>query len=154
MLKEGIKEDLKKAVKEKNEITSSTLRLFLAALFNKEKEKKYKTGEEELTEEEILEVAAIEAKKRREAIREYEKGERQELADKEALELQVLAKYLPEQLSEQELKDIVQEAIKETGAQNMKDMGKVMSHAMPKVKGRADGSQVSQILKELLSQND
>ncbi len=154
MLKESIKEDLKQAVKGKREIVSSTLRLFLAALSNKEKEKKYKTGEEKLTEEEILEIAVSEAKKRRESIKEYEKGGRQDLADKEKSELEVLAKYLPEQLSEQEIRDIVAEAVEKTEADGMKDIGKVMSQAMPKLKGKADGSQVSQIVKQLLSQND
>ncbi|KPJ55377.1 hypothetical protein AMJ47_00725 [Parcubacteria bacterium DG_72] len=153
MLKENLQKDLKQAVKERKEIISLTLRLLLAAVSNKEKEKKYKTGEEELAEQELLEVVVAEVKKRKEAIREYEKGKRQDLAEKEEKELEVLAKYLPEQLSEKELKDMVQQAIQETGAEDLKDMGKVMSQTMPKVKGRADGSQVSQIVRDLLEKN-
>lgn len=154
MLKEDIQKDLNAAVKEKSEIASLTLRMLLAAILSKEKEKRFKTKEENLTDEEVLEVIASEAKKRGEAIEAYEKGGRQELAEKEKKELEVLAKYLPEQLSEQELKNIVAEAIKESGAENSKDVGRVMAQIMPKVKGKADGSRVSQIVKELLSQND
>jgi uncharacterized protein YqeY len=153
MLKGDIQKDLNQAVKGKMEIASSTLRMLLAAISNREKEKKYKTKEEELTDEEVLEAIASEAKKRKEAIEAYSSGGRPELAEKEKKELEVLAKYLPEQLSEDEVRKIVAEAIKESGAETMKDMGKVMAQAMGKLKGRADGSLVSRIVKELLSQN-
>lgn len=150
MLKKDIQDNLNKAVKENNEIVRSTLRMLLAAIFNKEKEKKYKEKEEELTNEEILDIVSSEAKKRREAIVGFEKGERQELAEKEKKELEILQKYLPEQLSEEEIKKLVQQAIKKTGASEMKDMGKVMAEIMPQIKGKADGKLVSQIVKDLL----
>lgn len=151
MLKQTIQNDLNKAVKESNELIRSTLRMVLAAISNKEKEKKYKTKEEELTEEEIIDVISSEAKKRKEAIIEYEKGERKDLADKEKAELKVLKNYLPEQLSEHEIKKLAQQVIEKTGVSEMKDMGKVMAELMPELKGKADGNTVSQIVKELLS---
>ena len=154
MLKETVKSDLNKSIKESNEIMRSTLRMVLAAVSNKEKEKRYKEkaeAEVQLTEEEMIEVISSEAKKRKEAIREYEKGGRQDLAEKEKAELKVLEKYLPEQLSEEEIRKLVQKAVEKTKASEMKDMGKVMTELMPQVKGKADGNVVSQIVKELLS---
>jgi len=150
MLKEAIKNDLNKAIKEQNSLFSGTLRMLLAAISNKEKEKKYKEGLEELAEEEVLNIVVSEAKKRKEAIESFKNAQRLELAEKEESELKVLEKYLPEQLSEEELKNLVQEAINEVSCSDIKDMGKVMAVLMPKIKGKADGSQVSQIVKELL----
>lgn len=154
MLKEEIKSDLNKALKEGDEIKRSTLRMLLAAVLNKEKEKKYKEKLEEDTEladEEIIDVISSEAKKRKESIIEYEKGERQSLAEKEKAELEILQKYLPEQLPEEEVKKLAKEIVEEVGAQDIKDMGKVMAELMPKLKGRADGGLVSKIVKELLT---
>ncbi|OGZ18247.1 MAG: hypothetical protein A2V72_00980 [Candidatus Nealsonbacteria bacterium RBG_13_37_56] len=154
MLKETVKSDLNKSIKESNEIMRSTLRMVLAAVSNKEKEKRYKEkaeAEVQLTEEEMIEVISSEAKKRKEAIREYEKGGRQDLAEKEKAELKILEKYLPEQLSEKAIRKLVQQAVEKTEASEMKDMGKVMAELMPQVKGKADGNVVSQIVKELLS---
>ncbi|MBU2545149.1 GatB/YqeY domain-containing protein [Patescibacteria group bacterium] len=148
-----IKEELNVAIKGNDEIARSTLRMLLAVMINKEKEKNYKE-DRSLTEEERIDIIFSEAKKRREAIIEYEKGNRQDLADKEKAELEVLQKYLPEQLSEEEVKDLVIQAVKETGAETMQDIGKVMGSLMPKVKGKADGSLVSKIVKELLNKND
>lgn len=178
-LKEKIKEDFKKALKENKEIEVSTLRLLNAAILNKEKEKRYKLSKEkseleekdlekesQLTDEEVLEVISSEAKKRKEAIVEYEKGKREDLAAKEKQELEILENYLPEQLSEEEIKKFVQEAIEKTGAKEMKDYnpptalqgkniyGKVMAELMPKVKGRADGSLVSKVVKDVLSKKN
>ena len=151
MKRKEIQEDLNKAVKSKDSVVLDVLRMVLAAISNKEKEKKYKQGEEQLTQEEMDSVILTEAKKRKEAIADYEKAGRKELAGKEKAELEVLQKYLPEQISEEELKNIVKEAIKETGADSAKDIGKVMGAVMPKIKGQADGFQASQIAKELLS---
>jgi len=164
-LKENIQQDLQSALKEKRDIEVSTLRMLSAAILNKEKEKRYKLSKEKpdlsekelekesgLTEEEIIEVISSEIKKRKEAISEFEKGERKDLADKEKKELQVLKKYLPEQLSEQEIEKLAKQVIEETGAQGLKDMGKAMGQLMPKVKGRADGGLVSKIVKQLLEQ--
>jgi len=163
-LKKKIQNALTKAVKESDEVSRSTLRMLSAAILNKEKEKRYKISkgepelnEEELvkksnlTDEEVIEVISSEAKKRKESILEFEKGKREDLIKKEKAELEVLEKYLPEQLSEEEIKKIIKEAIDKVGAKEIKDMGRVMAEIMPKVKGRADGSRVSKIVKELLS---
>jgi len=163
MLKEEIQNTTTKAMKEGDEAVLSTLRMMLAAIVSKEKEKRYKTSkqkpdlneeglvkESQLTDEEIIDVIASEVKKRRDAVVLYEKGNRQELADKEKKEIEILQKYLPEQLSEEKIREIVKEAIEKTSAKEIKDMGRVMAELMPKIKGKADGSIVSAIIKELL----
>ena len=162
-LKENFQKELNEAMKEKGELRSSVLRLLLAAILNKEKEKRYKLSkdkpdlkegelekESQLTDEEIIEVVSSEIKKRKEAVLEFEKGERQDLAEKEKKEIEILQKYLPEQFSEQELQKLVKVAIEKVGASEQKDMGKVMQELMPQVKGKAEGSLVSKIVKELL----
>lgn len=150
-VKDKIKQELNQAVKEKNEVVRSTLRMLLAVVVNEEKEKSYKASKDvKLTDEEINDIISSEAKKRRDSIFEFEKGDRQDLADKEKKELEVLQKYLPEQLSEEEIKVLVEEVIKKTGASDIKDMGKVMGALMPKVKGKADGNLVSKVVKDLL----
>ena len=164
-LKQKIQADLTKAVKKGDEITRSTLRFLSAVILNKEKEKRYKISKEKptlgvereliersnLTDEEIIEVISSEIKKRKEAILEFEKGKREDLAKNERAEIKILESYLPEQLSEEEIKKLASEIIEKTGAKEIKDMGKVMGELMAKVKGRADGSLVSKIVKELLS---
>lgn len=162
-IKQKIQEDLTQAVKKGKETTRSILRVLLASILSREKEKRYKisktkqgVSEEEiakqsnLTDEEIIEVISSEVKKGRDAIIEFEKGKRKDLADKEKSEIEVLQKYLPEQLSEEEIREIVQESIQKTNAKEIKDMGKVMADMMPKIKGRADGNLVSKIVKDLL----
>jgi len=154
-LKERIQEDIKSSVKNKEELRVSVLRLLSAAILNKEKEKRYKSGEEkevQLTDEEIIDVIAAETKKRKEAIADYEKGNREELAEKEKKEMEILQQYLPEQLSEEEIKKIVKAAIEKIGAKELKDMGKVMQELAPQIKGKADGSLVSKTVKDLLAQ--
>mgnify|MGYP001590448673 CR=1 FL=1 len=154
MLKEKIQADLKDSMKQKEELSLSVLRMLSAAILNKEKEKRFKSGKAEdivLADEEILEVISTEIKKRKEAIDLYEKGGRLELAAKEKKELEVLQKYLPAQLSDDELRKLVKEAIEKVGAKEIKDMGRVMAELMPKVKGKADGNLISKIVKESLS---
>jgi len=166
MVKTKIREDLRKGLKEKNALRVSVLRLLLAAIFNKEKEKRYKLAksqqlkeaelakESELTDDEIIEVVSSEIKKRREAILEYERGKREDLAEKEKKEAEILKKYLPEQLSEEEIQKLVKEVINKIGAKELKDIGKVMKEVMPKVKGRAEGGLISQSIKKLLSKQE
>ena len=162
-LKEKIREDFKKFLKEKKEVEVSTLRMLNAAIFNREKEKRYKLSQEkpelkekdlekesQLIKEEVLQVIFSEIKKRKESILLFEKGKREDLAKKEKKEMEVLKNYLPKQLSEEEIKKMAKKAIKEVGAESLKDLGKVMSKLMPKVKGKAEGSLVSKIVKELL----
>jgi len=164
MLKIKIEEDFKSVLKEKRKAEIATLRMLKAAIFNKEKEKRYKlsqekpelTGEElekesKFIDEEVMSVISSEIKKRKEAILEFEKGKREDLVEKETKEKEILEKYLPKQLSEKEIKKLVKEVIEKGGAKNLKDMGKVMSELMPKLKGKAEGSLTSKIVKELLS---
>jgi hypothetical protein len=177
MLKEKIEEDFKKALKEKRDIEVLALRLLKNAIFNKEKEKRYKLArqnfeeqnlgglsqekpelkveelekESQLIDEEVIEVISSEIKKRKESILEFEKGKREDLVKKEKKELEILQKYLPEQLSEEEIKKLAKEVIEKVGAKELKDMGKVMAELMPKVKGKAEGSTVSKIVKESLT---
>ena len=163
IIKEKIQKDLTQATKKKEALPTSVLRMLLAAILNKEKEKRYKFAKAEpepiekelieksqLTDEEVIEVISSEVKKRKESILEFEKGKREDLVEKEKKELDILQKYLPEQLSEEELQKLAKEAIDKTGAKEIKDMGKVMQEVMPKVKGKADGTLVSKIVKELL----
>ncbi|MCH7552075.1 GatB/YqeY domain-containing protein [Patescibacteria group bacterium] len=144
-LKDTVQEDLKVSLKARDEVRSLTLRMLLAAIVNKEKEGK------EVTEEQFLDVALFEAKKRREAKEAFIKGERPELAQKEQAELEILLPYLPAQLTEEEIKDLAQKAIEKTGAASKKDMGKVMGELAPQVKGKADGALVAKIVQELLA---
>ena len=148
MLKDNIKNNLTQAQKERDELKVSTLRMLLSAIKYFEIAKKGTSYQ--ATEAEIIDVIGKEAKKRKEAIELYQKGNRPELAEKEAKELAILQRYLPEQLDEEELKRIVEEAVKQIGALSPKDTGKVMGVVMPKVKGRADGKRVSDILNTLL----
>jgi uncharacterized protein len=162
-LKERIFSDLKEFLKTQNEIGVQTLRLLLAAILQKEKEKRYRLSsnknlsekellnQSQLTADEILEVLFSEIKKRKEAILIYEKAKRQDLFEKEKKELAFLESYLPKQLTEEELEEILKRIIEETGAQDLKDLGKVMAKAMPQIKGKAEGSRVSALAKKLLS---
>jgi len=164
MLQEKIRGNLNAALKEKRELETSVLRLVNAAILNKEKEKRYKLSKEkpelkeeelekesQLTDEEVIDVISSEIKKRKEAIVLFEKGGRQDLVEKETKEKEILEKYLPEQLSEEEVKKLVNEAIAKTGAKEIKDMGRVMAELIPQVKGKADSSLVSKIVKETLT---
>ena len=164
MLKQTIQTATTEAMKAGDQFLVGTLRMLLAAITTKEKEKRYKISkdkpeateevlakESELTDEQIIEVISSEIKKRKDAIILYEQGNRPELAEREKKETEILKKYLPEQLSGEELKKIVAEAVAKTGAKEMKDMGKAMAEINPKIKGKADGGEVSKIIKELLS---
>jgi hypothetical protein len=163
MLKAKIQENLKEALKERREIEVSALRMLIFAINNKETEKRTKLWKEksessvedlekesQLADEEIIEVVSSEIKKRKEAVLEFEKGERKDLAEKEKKEIEILGRYLPEQLPEEEIKKLAKEAIDKVGATEQKDTGKVMAELMPQVKGKADGGTVSRIVKELL----
>jgi len=164
VLKEKIKIDLDKSLKSGEKLILSTLRLLYSVIGNKEIEKRTKivkrkkdlTEKElikksQLQDEEIIQVTLSEIKKRKEAILLYKKGKREDLAQKEEKEIEILEKYLPEQISDEELQKLAKETIEKVGASSLKDMGKVMKELMIKVKGRAEGSKVSQIIKELLS---
>jgi hypothetical protein len=145
---EKIQEDLIEAQKAKDELKVSTLRLLLGAIKN------YAIAKESTSynpsEEEIVGVVQKEIKQRKESIESYKAGGRQELADKESKELEILQAYLPEQMSEEEIRKLVEAAISETGAASMQDMGKVMGVLSLTLKGKADMGVVSGIVKEKL----
>ncbi|MDO8683092.1 MAG: GatB/YqeY domain-containing protein [Armatimonadota bacterium] len=144
-LAEKLLDDLNIAMKARDELKVSTLRLARSAVKNAEIDKG-----RSLTDEEITEAITCESKRRREAIEEYQKAGRQELADKERMELAILSEYLPEQMDEAEIEKIVKEVAEETGAVSMKDKGRMMSAIMPRVRGRADGKIVNQIVDRIL----
>ncbi|OGH42442.1 MAG: aspartyl-tRNA amidotransferase [Candidatus Levybacteria bacterium RIFCSPLOWO2_02_FULL_36_8b] len=148
MQKKDLQEELKQSMLARNELKTSVLRMLLSAI-NYQEIQKGGAGYE-ANEEDVMSVVQKEAKQRRDSIEEFTKAGRQELADKEQKELEILQKYLPEQLSEEEIKKLVDEAISQTGASNISDMGNVMGALMPKTKGKADGSLVSKIVKESL----
>lgn len=145
-LKETLQADWKEALKARDKFRADTVSMARAAVLQVEK-----TDGVELDDEQIIEVLAREVKQRREAILEFEKGNRQDLVDKAVAEIEILLSYLPQQLTEEEILVMVQDAAVEVGANSMKDMGKVMSALAPRVKGRADGKLVSQIVKEHLN---
>ena len=144
-LKDKLMQDLKDAMKEKDTIRKNTVQLVRSGVLQIEKDKKI-----ELDDEGVLDVISKELKKRRDSMPDFIKSGRQDLIDNLNAEIKVLLAYLPEQLTEDEIKKIVEEAVKETGAATMKDMGKVMANVTPKVKGRADNKVVSSLVKQVL----
>lgn len=145
-LKDRLLQDMKAAMKEKDIIKKNTVQMVRAAILQVEKDSKIT-----LDHEGVLEVIAKEVKKRKSALPEYEKSDRQDLIDTLNAEIEILQSYLPQQLSEQELAEIVKETIQGVGASGMKDMGKVMAAIMPKVKGRADGKTINTLVKKYLA---
>lgn len=144
-LRQAVMEKLKEAMKAKDEVRVRTLRLLNAALLELEK------SGQEVTEERELQVVLTSVKKRREAIEQYEKAGRQDLAEQEKAELQVLEEFLPKQLSEEELRREIARIIEEVGATSIKDFGRVMQAAMKVLRGKAEGKQVQQVVRQLLS---
>lgn len=136
-------------MKEKKELNLSVLRMVSSAISSEEINKgKKETG---LSDEEVIDILSREVKKRRDSITQYESAGRQELAEKEKQEIEVIAKYLPAQLSAEEVEKLAKEAIAQSGATNDKDFGAVMKVLSPQIKGRADGKVASEIVKKLLS---
>jgi uncharacterized protein len=147
LLKDRLVEDMKVAMKAKEEgkLRLSVIRLARAAIKNAEIDKKT-----EFTDAEVIEILAREVKMRRDAIIEFEKANRPDTVDTLNQEISILMDYLPQQLSEEEIRQMAQEIITQAGAQGLKDLGKVMGAITPKTKGRADGKLVNQIVRELL----
>jgi len=146
--KERIKADLTAALKAGDAVLALTLRYLLAEIHNGEIAK---GRDAVLTEEELASLLQKQAKQRTESIEAYQNGGRDDLVDKEKNELKVIQSYLPEQMGEEEIKKLVAEAVSQTGAAGITDMGKVMGALMPAVKGKADGSLVNRLVKEALS---
>ena len=146
MLKEQIEQNLVDAMKRHDDNTVSTLRMLKSAIKNGEIQK-----QKEFDDADTTGVIQSQIKSRRDSVDLYKKGNRPELAEKEQAEIDILVKYLPEQMDENAVREIVKKAIAETGASGIQDMGKVMGKIMPEVKGKADGSMVSNIVKSELS---
>lgn len=149
MLKQKLKDELKQAMLSKDELKTSVLRMLLSSI-NYYEINKGGAGYE-ADEEDISTVIQKEVKQRKDSIEQFNNAKRQELANKEQKELEILQIYLPAQMSEEEIRNLVQEAIAQTKASSIQDMGKIMSVLMPKIKGKADGSLVSKIVREKLS---
>lgn len=148
-LKENISADLISAMKAGDVVRRGTLRMVDSMIKNAEIEKKKK--EEGLADAEVVEVLSRAVKQRRDSVEQYEKGGRQDLADKEKKEIEIISGYLPEQLGEDKIREVIKEVITQTGTSSKADMGKVMGQAMGKLKGQADGNAVKKIVEELLS---
>ncbi len=146
-LREKISLDLKNALRDKKAVDLSVLRMLQSAIRNKEIEKKKRDG---LTDEEVIEVIISEIKKRKEAVNEYVKAQRQDLAEKEKSEIEVLMSYMPKQMEEMEIREEVKRAMQEADAKTQGDLGKVMKIIMPRLKGKADGNLINKIVREEL----
>jgi uncharacterized protein YqeY len=144
-LNEQLNEDMKQAMKSQNKFRLSVIRMVRSAIKNIEIDQR-KT----LNDEEIIDILSREIKQRRDSLQEFAKAGRDDLAESVQAEIAIIAEYLPQQLTEEEIKAIVQQTIQETGASSKAEMGKVMSALMPKVKGRADGKLVNQIVQQQL----
>lgn len=149
-LREKIPQDLKDALRSKKTLELTVLRMLQSSIRNKEIEKQKK----ELTDEEVIEVVQGEIKKRKEAAAEFEKVGRQEAAQQEKAEAEILMKYMPLQMSEDEIRAEVKKAVTGSGALGIKDLGKVMKIIIPAVKGKADGAAVNKIVREELEKLD
>lgn len=145
MLKEKLLEDLKNSMKEKNELRKNVVQMVRAAILQVEKDKQIT-----LTDDQIIEIMAKEAKKRRDSLEDYQKGGREDLVNNIKEEINIIEEYLPKQLSKEEVLAIVKEVILDVGATTMKDMGKVMKAAKEKIGAASDGKTINEAVKELL----
>jgi len=144
-LKQRLLDDMKEALRAKDRIRLNTIRMVRGQIQNREIER---GGE--LSDDEVLQVLSKAEKARKEAIELYRRGNREDLATQEEAELAVIRSYMPEPLSEDDLRALVGKVVVEVGAEGMRDMGKVMGAIMPKVRGRADGQIVNRLVRERL----
>jgi len=144
-LKEKIDEDIKSAMRAKEELKLSALRMVKAAIGNAEIAKK-----KSFIDEDVFAILQTAVKQRKDSAEQFRAGNRPELAEKETAEIKILEAYLPTQLGEQELRELVAKVVSETGAVGAKDTGKVMGKLMPLVKGKADGGLVNRLVREIL----
>lgn len=142
MIEKRIDDDLKEAMRNKNSVKLTALRMLKAAIKNMTIQKKVDSPEDA----DIFQIISKQIKQHKDSIESFSKGKREDLAEKERRELEILQSYLPEQLSEQEVVNIVREVITETGARDRSDMGKVMKAVLEKTRGRSEGKVVSQIV--------
>ncbi len=146
MLKEKLMEDLKEAMKEKQTLRKNVVQMIRAAILQVEKDKQI-----ELEDNQILEIIAKEAKKRKDSLADYEKSGREDLINQVKEEIEIISEYLPKQLTKEEITEIVKQVIEETGATSIKDMGKVMKSAKEKMGATADGKTINEVVRELLN---
>ena len=146
-LLEKLNQDMKQAMRNKDKQTLSVIRMVKASMQNES----IKLGKETLSEDEELTVLSREVKQRKDSLQEFKSAERDDLVEKTESELNILQEYMPKQLSNEELEKIVQSTIEEVNATSKKDIGKVMSAVMPQVKGKADGSQINNIVQKQLN---
>lgn len=148
LLKERLTEDMKQAMRDREagKFRLSVIRMVLSSIKNVEINER-----RELTQEDLLAILSKEVKMRRDSLEEFQKAGRQDLAEPAQAEIDILVAYLPTQLTEQEIREIAQQAVEKTGASTVKEMGKVMAEIMPKTTGRADGKVVNQIVREFLN---
>ena len=146
MLKEQLLNDLKSAMKEKNELKKNTVQMLRAAILQVEKDKQI-----ELNDNQIIDIIAKETKKRNDSIVDYEKGGREDLVEQIKQEIEYLKVYLPKQLSIEEVEKIVKDIIEEIGAKDIKDMGKVMKVAKEKIGASSDGKTINEVAKKFLA---
>lgn len=144
-LKEQLLEDMKDAMKKKDTVRKNAIQMARAAILQTEKDNRITLDDDGVTD-----VIAKEVKKRRDVLPEYERSGREDLVRDLKVEIDTLMKYLPQQLTEEELEAIVRQTVEETGASSPRDMGRVMQAVMPKVRGRADGKIVNAIVKKIL----
>ena len=144
-LKEKLMEDLKSAMRNKDKLRKDTITMVRAAIKQKEVDDRV-----ELNDQDVIDILTKQLKEKKHTIEEFKKGDRQDLIEQTNKEIDVLLDYLPKQLGEDELRQIIQEVMTENNINSVKDMGTLMKHIMPKVKGKADGNTVSKIAKELL----
>ena len=146
MLKEKLMEDLKEAMKEKQILRKNVVQMIRAAILQVEKDKQI-----ELEDDQILEIIAKEAKKRKDSLSDYEKSGREDLINQVKEEIEIISEYLPKQLTKEEITEIVKQVIEETEATSIKDMGKVMKSAKEKMGATADGKTINEVVRELLN---
>ena len=145
-LKEKLLSEMRESMKSKDSLKLGTIRSVIAAVKNQEIDLR-----KDLDEEEVLTIVSREVKKRKEAASLYKKGRRPELEDKEIQEMKILQTYLPEQVSEEDLRQRIQQVIEETGAEGMKDFGKIMKTLVPEFKGKADNALIKELASEFLN---
>ena len=146
-LKESLLKELKESMQAKDTLKKDTITMLRASILQVEKD-----GQKELSEDDMLAIVAKEVKKRKESIGEYEKAGREDIVNNLKKEIEILEVYMPKQLSNEEIREIVKNAISETGAASVRDMGKVMQNVRTKTQARADGKLVSDIVKEELNE--
>lgn len=145
-LKDKLMEEFKSSMRSKDTIRKNTVTMVRAAIKQREVDERIELGDEE-----VLEIISKQLKEKKMAIEEFRKGNRQDLVDLTDAEMSILLEYLPKQLTEEEVEQIVREAIDEIGATSLKEIGMIMKTVMPKVKGRADGNMINQAVRKILN---